>query len=145
MRNGNALPERADAQNRFGLNSPQAAIAENAEAQWLRLARPQAGGLAQRVIVAFQDANPVDIGTFDGLYKKAAEIAADNGRTITQGQKIEMVRNTRKTQVARTAAADSVTKRQKILDRDLPKVRTPNDAEMKALVDDIVKELTPCK
>lgn len=135
--------ERAAAQNQFGLGSPQARAAELTENNWLKNTRPKAGGLANRVMKAFEDTTPVDLGKYDDLYNKAIKLA--DGKDISMGQMIEMQRKAAKVTTARTQVGEALGKRQKIVDESLPRVKVPLKEEMKAIIDDMVKELTPCK
>jgi hypothetical protein len=85
---------------------------------------------------------PFDLGTFDGLHSKAMEL--NGGKELTLSQKTGLARRASVVRKARVQEAQAVERLGKEIDRTLPKRPTPTREEMLSIIENKVKQLTPC-
>lgn len=94
-------------------------------------------------LAAIQGEMPVDLSTFDGLHAKAMEL--NGGHELTPGQKAQLMKRAGTAKKIKAYETDAVARRDAVIDKTLPKVKAPTEADMAAMVDKMVKRMTPCR
>lgn len=118
-----------------------ASAAEAAELNFLRTARPLAGGYTQKMMVAWQEAKPLSLLTFDGLYRKAIEIT--KGEPLTKEQKVELARRADQGLKAKARETAAVKKEIEAGKKVMPRKGPVTEQEMKATMENLKLRL-PC-
>lgn len=118
-----------------------ARAAEGAELNFLRTARPLAGGISQQIMVAWQEAKPLSLLDFDGLYRKAVEFNGHN--ELTKEQRIDLARRADAGMKIKAKETAAVSKLDKAVTKTFPRKTPPTKQEMKNIMENLKKRL-PC-
>jgi hypothetical protein len=120
----------------------QARAAEAAEIAFLREVRPLAGGITNRIMVAWQEAKPGSLATFDGLYRRALELNEMRPLNDAQIDALKVLGD--KGEKVRVKNDATVKKMGEQIEKTLPRRKTPTKEELQMEMDNLKRRLTPC-